>query len=149
MALVDMVNEYQELLVKKESLEKVVEENNELIKAKKQEIVQQMIDDDCPRISVGEYMFSLQVKNQFSKKAEAYLEAQGLNFFDVLREQGFGDLIKETVSPRSLQSAMKELVEQNGELPAELAEVISQYDQTDILRRKQTSSALKKAKGGN
>lgn len=149
MALVDMVNEYQELLVKKESLEKAVEENNELIKAKKQEIVQQMIDDDCPRISVGEYMFSLQVKNQFSKKAEAYLEAQGLNFFDVLREQGLGDLIKETVSPRSLQSAMKELVEQNGELPAELAEVISQYDQTDILRRKQTSSALKKAKGGN
>lgn len=149
MALVDMVNEYQELLVKKESLEKAVEENNELIKAKKQEIVQQMIDDDCPRISVGEYMFSLQVKNQFSKKAEAYLETQGLNFFDVLREQGFGDLIKETVSPRSLQSAMKELVEQNGELPAELAEVISQYDQTDILRRKQTSSALKKAKGGN
>lgn len=103
----------------------------------------------APRISVGEYMFSLQVKNQFSKKAEAYLEAQGLNFFDVLREQGFGDLIKEAVNPRSLQSAMKELVEQNGELPAELAEVISQYDQTDILRRKQTSSALKKAKGGN
>lgn len=149
MALVDMVNEYQELLVKKEFLEKAVEENNELIKAKKQEIVQQMIDDDCPRISVGEYMFSLQVKNQFSKKAEAYLEAQGLNFFDVLREQGLGDLIKETVNQRSLQSAMKELVEQNGELPAELAEVISQYDQTDILRRKQTSSALKKAKGGN
>ena len=149
MALVDMVNEYQELLVKKESLEKAVEENNELIKAKKQEIVQQMIDDDCPRISVGEYMFSLQVKNQFSKKAEAYLEAQGLNFFDVLREQGLGDLIKETVNQRSLQSAMKELVEQNGELPAELAEVISQYDQTDILRRKQTSNALKKAKGGN
>jgi hypothetical protein len=148
-ALVDMVNEYQELLVKKESLEKAVDENNELIKAKKQEIVQQMIDDDCPRISVGEYMFSLQVKNQFSKKAEAYLEAQGLNFFDVLREQGLGDLIKETVNQRSLQSAMKELVEQNGELPAELAEVISQYDQTDILRRKQTSSALKKAKGGN
>lgn len=139
MALVDMVNEYQELLVKKESLEKAVDENNELIKAKKQEIVQQMIDDDCPRISVGEYMF----------KAEAYLEAQGLNFFDVLREQGLGDLIKETVNQRSLQSAMKELVEQNGELPAELAEVISQYDQTDILRRKQTSSALKKAKGGN
>ena len=149
MAMVDMVNEYQELLVKKESLEKAVEENNELIKAKKQEIVQQMIDDDCPRISVGEYMFSLQVKNQFSKKAEAYLEAQGLNFFDVLREQGLGDLIKETVNQRSLQSAMKELVEQNGELPAELAEVISQYDQTDILRRKQTSNALKKAKGGN
>ena len=41
---------------------------------------------------------------------------------------------------------MKALVEENGELPEELAEVISQYDQTDILRRKQTSSALRKVK---
>ena len=71
MALVDMVNEYQELLVKKESLEKAVDDNIVLLKAMKQEIVQQMIVVDCPRISVGEYMFSLQVKNQFSKKAEA------------------------------------------------------------------------------
>lgn len=107
-----------------------------------------MIDDDCPRIASGDYMFSLQIKNQFSKKSEADLAAGGLDFFEVLREQGFGELIKETVNPRSLQSAMKELVAKEGELPPELAEVISQYDQTDILRRKQTSSALKKAKGG-
>ena len=148
MALIDMVNSYQELLEKKESLAEATKENNELIEAMKQEIAQQMIDDDCPRIASGDYMFSLQIKNQFSKKSEADLAAGGLDFFEVLREQGFGELIKETVNPRSLQSAMKELVAKEGELPPELAEVISQYDQTDILRRKQTSSALKKAKGG-
>lgn len=107
-----------------------------------------MIDDDCPRIAAGDYMFSLQIKSNYAKRSEEYLAANDLDFFEVLREQGFADLIKETVNPRSLQSAMKALVEENGELPEELAEVISKYDQTDILRRKQTSSALKKAKGG-
>ena len=93
-------------------------------------------------------MFSLQIKSKYSKRSEEYLAANGLDFFEVLREQGFADLIKETVNAGSLQSAMNALVEENGELPVELAEVISQFDQTDILRRKQTSSALKKAKGG-
>lgn len=106
-----------------------------------------MIDDDCPRIAAGDYTFSLQIKSKYSKRSEEYLAANGLDFFEVLREQGFADLIKETVNAGSLQSAMSALVEENGELPEELAEVISQYDQTDILRRKQTSSALKKTKG--
>lgn len=148
MKLTEMLGQYEELLDKKDQLAKDTKDNNAKIEALKQDIAQQMIDDDCPRIAVGDYMFSLQIKNQFSKKSEADLAAGGLDFFEVLREQGFGELIKETVNPRSLQSAMKELVAKEGELPPELAEVISQYDQTDILRRKQTSSALKKAKGG-
>lgn len=148
MALIDMVNDYQKLLEKKESLAEETKDNNAKIEALKQEIAQQMIDDDCPRIATGDYMFSLQIKSKYSKRSEEYLAANGLDFFEVLREQGFADLIKETVNAGSLQSAMNALVEENGELPEELAEVISQFDQTDILRRKQTSSALKKAKGG-
>lgn len=148
MALIDMVNDYQELLEKKESLAEETKNNNAKIEALKQDIAQQMIDDDCPRIAVGDYMFSLQIKSKYSKRSEEYLSANDLDFFEVLREQGFADLIKETVNAGSLQSAMNALVEQEGELPEELAEVISQYDQTDILRRKQTSSAMKKAKKG-
>lgn len=126
MALIDMVNDYQKLLEKKESLAEETKDNNAKIEALKQEIAQQMIDDDCPRIAAGDYMFSLQIKSKYSKRSEEYL----------------------AVNAGSLQSAMNALVEENGELPEELAEVISQFDQTDILRRKQTSSALKKAKGG-
>lgn len=66
-----------------------------------------------------------------------------------MREQGLGDLIKETVNPRSLQSAMKEIADENdGELPPELDEVVSSYEMTDIARRKSTNKALKKAKKG-
>ena len=49
---------------------------------------------------------------------------------------------------RSLQSAMKEIAEENdGELPPELDEVVSSYEMTDIARRKSTNKALKRAKG--
>ena len=148
MKLTEMLGQYEELLDKKDQLAKDTKDNNAKIEALKQDIAQQMIDDDCPRIAVGDCMFSLQIKSKYSKRSEEYLAANGLDFFEVLREQGFADLIKETVNAGSLQSAMTALVEENGELPVELAEVISQFDQTDILRRKQTSSALKKAKGG-
>lgn len=148
MKLTEMLGQYEELLDKKDQLAKDTKDNNAKIEALKQDIAQQMIDDDCPRIAVGDYMFSLQIKSKYSKRSEEYLAANGLDFFEVLREQGFADLIKETVNAGSLQSAMNALVEENGELPVELAEVISQFDQTDILRRKQTNSALKKAKGG-
>ena len=66
----------------------------------------------------------------------------------MLRDQGLGDLIVETVNSRTLQSTIKNLVEEQGELPAELAEVINSYDTFDIVRRKETNRALKKAKKG-
>ena len=85
---------------------------------------------------------------KYSKRGDAQLMEKGLDFFEVLREQGLGDLIKETVNPRSLQSAMKEIADENdGELPPELDEVVSSYEMTDIARRKSTNKALKRAKG--
>ena len=141
MGLLEMVNEYQELLEEKEGLAEAIEE-------KKQEIAQQMIDDDCPKISSGGYTFSLSDKTIYSKKSEESLQEAGLDFLEVLREQGLGDIIVETVNSRTLQSTIKNLVEEQGELPAELAEVINSYDTFDIVRRKETNRALKKAKKG-
>ena len=77
MALIDMVNSYQELLEKKESLAEETKNNNAKIEALKQDIAQQMIDDDCPRIAAGDYMFSLQIKSKYSKRSEEYLAANG------------------------------------------------------------------------
>lgn len=107
-----------------------------------------MIDDDCPKISSGGYTFSLSDKTIYSKKSEESLHEAGLDFLEVLREQGLGDIIVETVNSRTLQSTIKNLVEEQGELPAELAEVINSYDTFDIVRRKETNRALKKAKKG-
>ena len=147
MALIDKVRQLQELLEEKEGLAEATKNNNAAIKDLKEEIAQTMIDEDCPRIGCGDYTFSLQVKTKYSKKGEATLQAAGLDFFEVLREQGYGELIQETVNAQKLQSSMKECADQNGgELPEELADIISVYEENDIHRAKARSKAMSKAK---
>ena len=139
MTLLDMVRQYQELLVEKDRLADLTKENNAAIEAAKAEIAQQMVDDDCPRISCGGYSFSLTPKTSYSKRSEAELAEAGLDFFGVLREEGLGDLIVETVNARTLKSAMKAYVDENGELSEGLEAVIKTYDYNDITRRKETT----------
>lgn len=148
MTLLEMLEEYNELLETKDGLKEATKKNNEAIEAKKAEIAQQMIDDDVPSISVGGYRFFLQDKTIYSKKSEEVLQAAGLDFLEVLREQGLGDIIVETVNSRTLQSTVKNLVDESGELPVELAEVLNTYDTYEIGRRKDTNKATAKAKGG-
>lgn len=148
MTLLEMIHEYQMLLEQKEILAETTKNTNQAIEDLKQEIAQQMIDDDCPKISSGGYTFSLSDKTIYSKKSEADLAAAGIDFLDVLREQGLGDIIVETVNARTLQSTIKNLVEEQGELPEELQEVINAYETYDIVRRKESNKAMKKAKGG-
>lgn len=59
MTLLDMVRDYQSLLERKEELADEVKANNALIEEAKANISQQMIDDDCPSISVGGFKFTL------------------------------------------------------------------------------------------
>lgn len=149
MKLTEMLGQYEELLNKKDALDKETKDNNAAIDKLKAEIAEMMIDEDIPSQGYGDYVYSLQDNVKYSKRGDAQLMEKGLDFFEVLREQGLGDLIKETVNPRSLQSAMKEIADENdGELPPELDEVVSSYEMTDIARRKSTNKALKKVKKG-
>lgn len=138
MTLLDLVREYQTQLERKDDLAAQTKANNAAIEELKGKIAQQMIDDDCPRISSGGYSFSLATKTIYNKKSEADLAEAGVDFFDTLREEGMGDLIVETVNSRTLQSAIKAYVEENGELSEGLDSIVSAYETYDITRRKET-----------
>ena len=139
MTLLDMVRNYQSLLERKDALAEETKKNNAAIEAAKETISQQMVDDDVPSISTGGYKFSLQAKTIFSKKSEADIAHTDTTFFDVLREEGLGDIIVEQVNARTLQSTMKDYVEEHGELSEELAKVITTYETYDIGRRRETA----------
>lgn len=136
MELKDKLEEYNALLEKKADLAVQTKDNNAAIEAMKQEVEDLMIDEDVTKITVLGYNFSLVNKTEYSKKSEADLAKAGLDFFDVLRENALGDLIKETVDRRTYSAACKNIVEESGELPDELAEVTNVYETTDISRRK-------------
>ncbi len=140
------VREYQKLLERKEELAEATKENNKAKEALEQEICQMMVDEEKPSTVVDSYNYSLQQKTEYSKLGEDKLAEKGLDFLDTLREQGLGHIIVEKVDPRTLSSACKGIVEENGELPEELAEVVSVYEKLTISRKKANTGALNRAK---
>lgn len=147
MTIAENLRLYSDLLERKDELKEFTKKNNANIEELKQEIAQQMIDEDTPEMAIGDYIFSLRDKTEYSKKSEKALQEAGLNFLTVLREQGLGDIIIEQVNARTLNSTIKNLVAEEGELPEELEAVLSRFDTYDVARRKKKNKALNKAKG--
>ena len=143
MALIDMIKDYQALLDRKDELAEQTKANNAAIEAAKAEITQQMVDEDIPRISTGGYCFTLTAKTSYTKRSEEELAEGGLNFLDVLREEGLGDIIVEKVDPRTLQSTVKAYVEEHGELSEGLDAIIKTFEYNDVTRRKETGRKAK------
>lgn len=132
MELKKKIEQYNALLERKEQLAAQSVENNKEIERVRRELADMMIDTEVYRISSGGFTFTLSEKVNFSKKG-------GVDelLFDTLREDGLGDIIKETVNPRTLQSALKEIAEQNdGELPPQYDGLVSVYRYMDVGRRK-------------
>lgn len=146
MSLDDKVRIYKDVLDKKAELEDLVKANNALKEQLEQEICQMMIDEEKPSTVVDGFTYSLQQKTMYSKKSEEALAEAGIVFFDVLREQGLGDIIVEKVDPRTLQSTVAGLVEDRGELPEELEEVLNVYEKLGLSKRKANTKALDRAK---
>ena len=146
MTLDDKVRAYKELLDKKDELAEQTKENNKALDDLEQEIAQMMVDEDKPDTTVDGFKYSLQERTIYSKIGEDKLMEKGLDFFEVLREEGFGDLIVERVDTRTLNSAMNNLVEETGELPENLVECLNVYSQLKISKRKANTEAISRAK---
>lgn len=143
------VVEYKKLLDRKDELEELTKANNKAKEELEQEIVQIMIDNEKPSTIVDGFNYSLKQETMYSKKSEEELtrleSEEGIAFFDVLREQGLGEIIKETVNARTLQSTMKALVEElpeGEEMPEELAKCLSIYPKMGVNKRKASKSAM-------
>lgn len=142
----ERVREYQKVLEEKDRLAEATKENNKLKEELEQEICQIMIDEDKPDTTVDGYKYSLKQETMYSKLSEDKLMEKGIDFFELLREQGIGDIIVEKVDPRTLNSTCKGIVEEQGELPEDLADALSIYEKLGISRRKANTKALDRAK---
>lgn len=137
MNIFELTDMFNEALTLKDELADRTKSNNKHIEQLKQELADQMIDNEMTSISRCGFKFTLQEKTRYSKKSEADLQAEGIDFHEALRAAGFGDLIVETVNPRSLQSSLANYVDENDELPEALAPAINTYETIDIARRKE------------
>ena len=138
-----LIDEYKELLDKKDELKEATTDNNKALEAKRKELAQAMIDAESPKVSRGGFLYSLQDKTKYNKIGDCDEDA----FFDTLEEHGLGDIIKRTVNAQTLNGAMAGLVEENdGELPEDFEDFIKPCQYYDVGKRKETNKAAKNAK---
>lgn len=132
MTLLEKVDELKALLDEKDALKAKTTENNKAVEACKKDLADMMLAEETTKVTRAGFSYSLQEKTRYSKKA-----GHDGELFELLRENGLGDIIKETVNAQTLQGAMSNLAAENGdELPEEFAEVINVYEFLDIQKRK-------------
>lgn len=146
MTLQELIGQYEEHRTLKAELEDQVKANNAAIAELEEQIADYMIEEDTPQIAVGGYSYSLKQETKYNFKGADKLAAAGLDKFDVLRENGFDFLIKETVDPRTLNSTMKEQANTEEGIPDEVMEILSTFDVIGINRRKATSRVKKEGR---
>ena len=146
MTLNEMAQNLNELYEQKERIEQEEKDVKAEIEAVKKKMSEKFLDDDCDSITVGGYTFSPAAKTAYTKRSEEALAKAELVFFDVLRENGLGDIIVPTVNARTLQSTITAYVEEHGKLTGNLEAAINAYDYIDVERRKATAkkSGIKK-----
>jgi hypothetical protein len=136
--VLDLIDRFKAALDEKDSLAEATKRNNAEVIDLRDKLAQAMIDAEIDQVGRHGINWKLKPTVKYSKKA-------GMDdaLFEILRNNGLGNLIKETVSPQTLQGAMSELAEGNdGELPEEFAEVINKYEYMDISHRKASKSAF-------
>ena len=132
MTLLEKVDELKALLDEKDALKAKTTENNKAVEACKKDLSDMMLAEETTKVTRGGVSYSLQEKTRYSKKA-----GHDEELFELLRENGLGDIIKETVNAQTLQGAMSNLAAENDdELPEEFAEVINVYEYLDIQKRR-------------
>lgn len=129
---IETLEKYGMLLNEKKEIEEKLKKTKSKIEELKEALSEQMIAEEIPKITKDGYSYTLTQKTQYSKKAGVDEE-----LFELLRQYGLGDVIKETVAPRTLQSTIKNLVDEfDGVLPSDLGGLLHVYEYFDILRRK-------------
>lgn len=110
----------------------------ELKAAKKQEsdlrqmLIEAMLEDETDSIGRNGRKYTVVSKTKYSKKAGADAE-----LFTLLRENGMGDLVQETVNAATLSAAMNQMCEGDPDnLGEEWQECLNVYTYTDISVRK-------------
>lgn len=130
-----LIDEYKAALDEKERLADRTKQNNALVTQLRDKLAQAMIDAEVDQVGRHGINWKLKPTTKYSKKAGADEE-----LLELLRQNGLGSLIRETVNAQTLQGAMSELASENDdELPEEFAGVISVFEYMDISRHKITT----------
>jgi hypothetical protein len=128
----DLAEQLKQLREKKKDVEQRVKDINTEIDKTEYALVQVMAETETQNFTRAGTMFSLTTKTRASAIAGHKDE-----LFSALKENGFGDLVYETVNANSLSAFVKEQIAENQDtVPDWLNGLINVYEQTSVSVRK-------------
>ncbi len=128
MDMFELADHLRLLRDKKNAIDQEWKEINEQIDDTEYRLSELMAESETQNFTRAGVMFYLCNKTRASAVAGSKEE-----LYAALKEQGFGDLVYETVNANSLSSFVKERIEENDDaLPGWLAGLVNIYDKTTV-----------------
>lgn len=132
MSLLELADELKKYKTKLKEIEEEERKVKKIIEDIESQMVNAMVEEEVQNFSMGGTLFYLNTKSYSSPVPERKQE-----LFKALKDQGYGDLVYETVNSNSLSAFVREQMEENGdELPEWLQGLVNIYDKTSIGMRK-------------
>ena len=122
--------EYIELVEQKRRCGDQLKELGERVGMLELELLDQFDVAGIDRISKGGY--TLYMSRTLRPRAK---DGDNERMLDALRKNGYGDLVKETIHPKRLESLVREL-DMEGEMPEWAKDTIDVYEQYNLRMRK-------------
>ena len=128
----ELADRLKSLRDQKTDTEALLKEINDQIDETDYRLSELMAESETQNFTRSGTMFCLTTKTRASAVAGSKEE-----LYTALRQQGFGELVYETVNANSLSSFVKEQIEENGDaLPDWLIGLVNVYDKTTVGVRK-------------
>ena len=134
MNMYELAEQLKQLREEKKDAEQRVKDINADIDKTEYALVQLMSETETQNFTRAGTMFSLTTKTRASAMAGRKDE-----LYSALKENGFGDLVYETVNANSLSAFVKEQISENQDtVPEWLNGLVNVYEQTSVSVRKST-----------
>ena len=124
------------LRIERDELERQLKEVNEEMSDTEQLLATAMLDSETQNFTRMGRMFSLTQKVRASAVA-----GQKDGLYDALKQNGFGELVYETVNANTLSSFVKEQIAEHEHLPEWLDGLVNVFEKTGVSVRKSTKKS--------
>lgn len=128
----ELADKLKDLKDKKKGLEDEIKKMNEGIDSIDFELSQAMIEEEIQNFSRNKFTFYINTKTMASAVPDLKED-----LYKTLKNEGFGDLVYETVNANSLSAFVKELIlENDDQVPEWLNGLVRIYEKTSVGVRK-------------
>lgn len=133
-SMFELAGRLKSLRDEKQEVEQHLKEINAAIEETDYRLATMMVESETQNFTHAGTMFSLTTKTRASATADHKEE-----LFTVLRREGYGDLVYETVNANSLSAFVKEQIAENEDnLPEWLDGLVNVFEKTTVGVRKST-----------